>query len=81
MLVLTRKVGEEIDIGESMTIRIVTARRGRVRIGIEAPRDVAIRRSELPPPQPPSVPDCVTEPGEQHHARRRHTSSALLDAT
>ena len=81
MLVLTRKVGEESDIGESMTIRIVTARRGRVRIGIEAPRDVAIRRSELLPPEHPSVPDSVSASGEQHQACRRHTSSALLDAS
>ena len=46
MLVLTRKLNEEITIGtQGITIKIVDVRGGRVRIGIEAPQDVRIERS------------------------------------
>ncbi len=47
MLVLSRKVGEEIKIGEDIIITIVDIDRNKIRIGIEAPRDVAIVRTEL----------------------------------
>lgn len=49
MLVLSRKVGEKIYIGENITITVVDASRGKIRLGIEAPRDVAVYRSELMP--------------------------------
>ena len=48
MLVLTRKVGEKILIGANITVTILDGGRGEgVRIGIEAPRDVSIHRSEV----------------------------------
>lgn len=47
MLVLSRKVGEKIYIGENIAVTVVEVDRGKVRIGIEAPRDVPIRREEL----------------------------------
>ncbi|MCA9082806.1 MAG: carbon storage regulator [Planctomycetaceae bacterium] len=47
MLVLTRKSGEEIIIGEEIRIRIVEINGGRIRIGIEAPNDVRVLRSEI----------------------------------
>ena len=47
MLVLSRKVGEEIVIGGNIRIRIVEFKGGRVRIGIVAPKDVAVDRQEL----------------------------------
>ncbi|MDZ4688966.1 MAG: carbon storage regulator [Planctomycetaceae bacterium] len=48
MLVLTRRIDENILIGDhEITIKILEIRGGRVRIGIEAPRDVVIRREEL----------------------------------
>jgi carbon storage regulator len=49
MLVLTRRLGEKIVIGENITITIVDIDRGKIRIGIEAPRDVTIFRQELLP--------------------------------
>lgn len=61
MLILTRKLGEKIVIGESITITIVDIDRGKIRLGIEAPRDVPIFRQELLPWQPPSSPP-PTEP-------------------
>jgi len=47
MLVLTRKKSESIVIGEGVTITIVQIGDGRVRLGIEAPKQVPIIRSEL----------------------------------
>ncbi len=52
MLVLSRKLGEKIHIGENVVITIVDIDRGKVRIGIEAPRDVPIYREELMPKEP-----------------------------
>jgi carbon storage regulator CsrA len=47
MLVLSRRDGEEIVIGKDVVIKVLASNGGRVRIGIEAPRSVAIRRAEL----------------------------------
>jgi carbon storage regulator CsrA len=47
MLVLTRKVGEEIVIGDNIRITVVEVGPGRVKIGIAAPRDVRIDRDEI----------------------------------
>jgi carbon storage regulator len=51
MLVLSRKLGEKIYIGENICITVVDIDRGKIRLGIEAPRDVAIYRQELLPVQ------------------------------
>ena len=47
MLVLTRKVGEKLLIGDDITISIVEVNRGGVRIGVDAPRNVSILRYEV----------------------------------
>ena len=47
MLVLTRKSGEGIVIGDDITIKIVELKGGGVRIGIDAPKDKKIYRQEL----------------------------------
>ena len=47
MLVLTRKLGERIRIGDDVTITVLRLAHGQVRIGIAAPRDVHIVRGEL----------------------------------
>jgi carbon storage regulator len=47
MLVLTRKVGEQIVVGDDIRVTVLSVNGQRVRVGIEAPADVAIRRSEL----------------------------------
>jgi len=49
MLVLARKVREEIVIDEEIVLTVVEITPGVVRIGITAPKDVPIRRGELPP--------------------------------
>jgi carbon storage regulator len=47
MLVLSRKVGERILIGDNISVTVVRITGGGVRIGIEAPSDMAVIRQEL----------------------------------
>jgi carbon storage regulator len=47
MLVLTRKIGEEIIIDEEICITIVAVRGDRVRLGITAPRETVVDRREI----------------------------------
>jgi len=47
MLVLTRKVGEEIVIGDNIRVRIVAVQNQRVRLGITAPQQLAVHRHEV----------------------------------
>ncbi|MCI0457964.1 MAG: carbon storage regulator [Gemmataceae bacterium] len=59
MLVLNRKIGERIVIGESIVLTVVKVQGRQVRLGIEAPPSVSIRRMELDPrdePAPTSFP-------------------------
>ncbi len=48
MLVLTRKSQEKIQIGENITVTILRVKGQAVRVGIDAPRDVRVIRTELP---------------------------------
>jgi carbon storage regulator len=47
MLILTRKHGEGIAIGNDIQIRILEIKGGQVKIGIEAPHDVTVHREEI----------------------------------
>lgn len=49
MLVLTRKVGEQIRIGADVTVTVTEVDRGKVKIGISAPKSTPIYRAELAP--------------------------------
>ncbi|PHQ33014.1 carbon storage regulator [Rhodopirellula bahusiensis] len=49
MLVLTRKIDEQIVIGDNIKITVIKVRNNQVRIGISAPRDVRVLRGELEP--------------------------------
>jgi len=52
MLVLSRKPLESVVIDDRITVTVVEIRKGRITLGIEAPRQVSIRRGELPTNQP-----------------------------
>ncbi len=52
MLVLTRKLMERLYIGDDICITVVRIEGGQVRLGIDAPRDVSVVRSELVPERP-----------------------------
>lgn len=47
MLVLTRKAGEVITIGDDIQVRVLAIKGGQVRIGVEAPRQVSVNREEV----------------------------------
>ena len=47
MLVLSRKVGEVIRVGDDVEIKVVAVKGDRVRLGIEAPKDVPVHRQEV----------------------------------
>jgi carbon storage regulator len=72
MLVLTRKLGENIRIGDSVKITVLEVRSGQVKLGIEAPPEVKVHREEIyariqeenrrgksniPPPEPKAPTD------------------------
>ena len=47
MLILTRRVDESLVIGDNVTVTILGVKGNQVRIGVDAPRDVAVHREEL----------------------------------
>lgn len=52
MLVLTRKLGERIMIGDKIAVTVLQVRGNRVKLGIDAPGDVTVVRGELLPKRP-----------------------------
>ncbi len=55
MLCLSRKTGEGIVIGENIVVRVLKNGKGAVRFGIDAPREIPIRREELLEQMPPAA--------------------------
>ena len=47
MLILTRRVGETLMIGDEVSVTVLGVKGNQVRIGINAPRDVAVHREEI----------------------------------
>lgn len=47
MLVLSRKINETICIGDAVTVTVVSVHGDKVKLGVEAPRDVPVHRSEV----------------------------------
>jgi carbon storage regulator CsrA len=56
MLVLTRKLQEQIKIGDNIVVTILQVRGQAVRVGIDAPRTVRVLRAELANTEPPASP-------------------------
>ena len=47
MLILTRRVGETVMIGKEVTVTVLGVKGNQVRLGINAPKDVAVHREEI----------------------------------
>jgi len=47
MLILTRRVGETLMIGDNITVTILGVKGNQVRVGVDAPRDVSVHRQEI----------------------------------
>ena len=47
MLILTRRVGETLMVGDDVTVTVLGVKGNQVRIGVNAPKDVAVHREEI----------------------------------
>ena len=47
MLILTRKVGESVLIGEDISITVLSVRGNQVKLGVQAPKEVSVHREEI----------------------------------
>ena len=47
MLILTRRIGETIVIGDNIQVTVLGIKSGQIRLGIDAPKEISVHRSEI----------------------------------
>jgi carbon storage regulator len=67
MLVLSRKQSQRIKLGDSIIITVVRVAGDKVRLGIDAPRDMLVLRDELEPHEPARIAVADTEISSSAH--------------
>ncbi|TWU37030.1 carbon storage regulator [Novipirellula artificiosorum] len=80
MLVLTRKLNEKIQIGENITITLIRVDGGKVRLGIDAPRDVRVLRAELEALAPSSSESAIQKGDSKFTVKDLHEAELLNEA-
>jgi carbon storage regulator len=75
MLVLTRKLMDKLYIGDDICITVVRLEGGQVRLGIDAPRDVAVIRGELVTPRPETRASASVASAGPHRPKLNYSSS------
>ncbi|MBY0279899.1 carbon storage regulator [Candidatus Binatia bacterium] len=74
MLILTRKIGEMIRIGDEVTVRVLAVRGAQVSLGFEAPSEVRIFREEVLRDERPSPEPVAASVREPMHGERDVTA-------
>ena len=65
MLILSRRVGESVVIGEDISITVLRVKGNQVRLGVNAPKSVAVQREEVSERIKPEVAATVTQLSEE----------------
>jgi len=65
MLILSRLAGETVIIGNDIRIQVLSNKNGQVRIGIDAPREISVRREEIVDKAKPEEETTGSERGER----------------
>ena len=78
MLVLSRKEGERISIGDNITLIVSKVSGNRVTIGIEAPRDVKVVRGELQLQAEAEIESLPSQPGSLPRSTLRDFAASAL---
>ncbi len=72
MLVLTRKANEEIMIGDNIIVSIVKVSGGKIKLGITAPLDISVKRTEQP--------QEFAERAKRHDAEAAHGENIIVSS-
>ncbi|MCY4200098.1 MAG: carbon storage regulator CsrA [Gammaproteobacteria bacterium] len=65
MLILTRRLGESVLIGDQIRVKVLSVRGAQVRLGIDAPRDVQVNRDEVVDPDLKDEREAAREASQQ----------------
>ena len=74
MLILSRRVGERVVIGEDISITVLRVKGNQVRLGVEAPKNIAVQREEVSDRSKPEVVTAVSSAADESAEVERHLS-------